>query len=250
MKYKIYPFKIGTFYLDHSSICYMTRFGEKVLSPIESFLIKGENTNILVDTGCCGLEWSTKYHYPVTLDRENLVEKLAKHNLAPKDIKIVINTHLHWDHCFNNALFENADILIQKSELEFAQNPLPCQMIPYEARIPGVKPPWYAARKHFKIIDGDFELCEGINILHLPGHTPGSQSIEINTDIGPIIIAGDVIQSQNCIDDSFEGLPKPCGAHINLFDYYISLKKLMDRKPKIILPGHDMRVFEHECYPY
>lgn len=250
MSYKIYPFAVGTFYLDHASLCYQTDYGKKVHCPIEVFLIEGNGQHILVDTGCCGPEWSAKYHYPVVYNDISIVEWLASHNLTPDDIKIVVNTHLHWDHCYNNGLFKNAEIFVQKSELEFAQNPLPSMKFAYEARIPGVNPPWYDARDHFHVIDGDYELCEGIKLMLLPGHTPGSMSVLVETDAGLIVVAGDVIQTYDCLDDSFEGLPKPCGAHTNLEVYYPSLKRLMDTKPVEIIPGHDMRVFDHECYPH
>lgn len=253
MHYKIYPFQLGTFTLEYSSLCYLTNFGQKVLCPVTAFLIVGENTNILVDTGSCGSgpEWpAAQYHAAVTLDKESLTDKLAKHGLVPEDITTLVATHLHWDHCYNNALFKNAKIYVQKREVEFAENPLPCQRIAYEARLPGIVPPWCGARDQFVIIDGDYQLQEGIKLLLTPGHTPGIQVVLVDTEAGQMIIANDVIQSQDCLDNLYEGLPKPSGTHINLYEYYESLQKLMDCKPALIIPGHDMKVFEHDCYPY
>ena len=252
MYYKIYPLKIGTFYLDHASLCYQTDFGKKILCPVEAFLVSGEDgTNILVDTGCCGYEWGESHgHSPVTYSEKSLFEMLADHNLSADDIKIVVNTHLHWDHCFNNAAFKNATIYVQKTELEFAKDPIPSMRYAYEARLEGVNPPWWDSRENFKVIDGDYDLCEGIRLMHLPGHTPGSQAVMVDTEVGLICIAGDVIQTYDCLNDPQEGLPKPCGAHTNLEVYYPSLKRLMECKPVEIIPGHDMRVFDHECYPY
>src|SRR3972149_878825 len=50
---------------------------------------------------------------------------LARLGIRPEDIDIVINTHLHWDHCYNNHLFPRATIYAQRAELQYAIAPLP-----------------------------------------------------------------------------------------------------------------------------
>ncbi len=250
MNYRIYPLYLGMIYLDHTALVYTVDPGKKTPCPLGVFLIKGENTNILVDTGPGDAEWCTKYHYPLTPPEETITEQLAKHGLKPEDIKIVINTHLHWDHSLGNPLFKNAKIYVQKRELDFAKNPLPCQRVSYEVRIPGADPTWYPARDQFVVVDGDYELQEGIKLLLLPGHSPGCQSVLVDTEAGQILIAGDVIQSQDCIDNPQDGIPRPSGAHIDLSEYYESLRRIVDLKPALILPGHAPHVFEHEYFPY
>ena len=103
-------------------------------SPIIAYLIDAAGEWILVDTGACGVEQSEKYHHKMTFTDDMKWDNLLRpFDISPKDIKTVINTHLHWDHCYNNDLFENAKIYVQKREVEFAINPVPSHYVYYEA---------------------------------------------------------------------------------------------------------------------
>ena len=55
--------------------------------------------------------------------RAPLAQTLKSHGLAFDDIDTVILTHLHWDHCQNADLFENARILVHPRELDYARKP-------------------------------------------------------------------------------------------------------------------------------
>ena len=139
-------------------------------------------------------------------------------------------------------------VYVQKKELEFAKNPLPCQCIAYESRKISLVPPWERIEDNFEIIDGDYTLAEGIELIFLPGHTPGSMGVSVNTEKGKYLIAGDLIQSNIVFDEMPCGLPKPSGVHINLEEYYESLKKVM-KYGDYILPSHDFKVLENLVYP-
>ena len=66
---------------------------------------------------------------------------LRQRGLEPGDIDVVINTHLHWDHCSNNALFPKATFYVQRDELGYACAPLPVHRQAYEKN-PGLSPGW------------------------------------------------------------------------------------------------------------
>lgn len=248
--YKIYPLKVGEFYLDHSSVCYATNPGHKVLCPVLSFLIQGEGENILVDTGCCDEETARKEHIPVKIQSDETLESvLAQHGVHPEDIHKIVLTHLHWDHCYHNDLFPDAVFYVQKREVEFAEDPLPCQCKAYEKLAPGAEPLWWEkSREQFKIIDGDMTLCEGVELLLMPGHTPGSMSVLVDTAEGKYLIAGDLIQSNLVFETLICGLPKPSGVHTHLDQYYDSLRRAMSLGAEI-LPAHEMAVLDHSVYP-
>ena len=127
--YKIYPLKSAEFQQhEKSTLLYMHGYGEKIITPIIMYLIVGEGKNILVDTGCSEPEWSAAHHHPIVRTEEmGVLAELRKHGLEPDDITCVINTHLHWDHCWNNDLFPGKKIYVQKREMEFAMNPIPMQ---------------------------------------------------------------------------------------------------------------------------
>ena len=125
---KLIPLSTGRFLgAEKSNFTYAVDQGIKIQSPILMWFIDGARHKILVDTGVSDPEWAARYHHPIERkpheDPINAIESLG---LRASDIDIIINTHLHWDHCFNNHLFPNARILVQAEELRYAISPLPC----------------------------------------------------------------------------------------------------------------------------
>lgn len=175
--YRIYPICAGMFPdIEKSNLAYQKDAGTKLREPILMYLIKGRNLCMLVDTGGCDPSWAEKYHHTL-IQTEDMQPTNAVRNLgvAPEDISIIVNTHLHWDHCSNNDKFPNAKIYVQKRELQFAVNPIPTQYTYYESTEIGMTPPWTRGMDRFIIVDGDYHLCDGIDLLLTPGHTPGFQ---------------------------------------------------------------------------
>ena len=123
--FTIHPIVMGTKIFDKTMMTYQHGYGQTYTIPIYCWYIQGGDENILVDTG----EMS-----PVqSQDRENNIggkiytfeDGLARWDLAPEDIDLVIHTHLHNDHCENDYLCTNAQVYVQKREYEFMQNPHP-----------------------------------------------------------------------------------------------------------------------------
>lgn len=108
---------------------------EKLLPPddqnrvkfaLNSLLIRSAGKTILVDTGY-GTKLTGKMWQQLGLVRPNgsLVDALSRIGVAPADVDIVINTHLHFDHCGGNTVlkdgslvptFPNATYYIQRLE--------------------------------------------------------------------------------------------------------------------------------------
>jgi len=191
----IHPLHLGSLAsFDKSIFTLLRNQGTKVDFPCIGWLISGGEKAILVDTGPCDPDWASKYYRPVKKTASQDIQKaLNKFGLSPKDIEIVIFTHLHWDHCFNLDHFSKATFMVQRSEMGYAVSPLPTDKKPYSVGIPGVQPPWMKVFGNIKLIDGDHEIVPGIRVLHLPGHTPGCQGVVVDTLDGPWVIAGDNI---------------------------------------------------------
>ena len=86
--------------------------------PVHGFVIKHPRAGaILVDTGMGSSADRIKEWRIVN---RGVAEALAEHDLSPADVKIVVNSHLHFDHCGQNAVFRHAPFYIQRSELERA----------------------------------------------------------------------------------------------------------------------------------
>jgi glyoxylase-like metal-dependent hydrolase (beta-lactamase superfamily II) len=104
----------------------------------------------------------------------------------------------------------------------------------------------------FEVIEGDFQVAEGIDIIYSPGHTPGGQSVSVRTDEGIAIIVGFCSTYQN-----FNPSTRPSGQTIpvtipdlntNILEAYDSLVKIKEMAD-IILPLHDSAVLLKEVVP-
>jgi glyoxylase-like metal-dependent hydrolase (beta-lactamase superfamily II) len=207
------------------------------------WFLKGSKFNILVDLGPPDPDWSFKYHNLEIIKEKGLSEVLHTIGISSESVKIIIMTHLHWDHCFGAEEFKNAKFIVQRSELQYAIAPLPAQAAMYEIQLDS--PPFFKFFNKIEVVDGDEEIEPGIEVIHLPGHTPGSQGVKIRTKKGIYFIAGDTVG----LFENLEYSPFiPSGIFVDLEASYRSLKKLKDQAD-YILPSHDMRVFEKKIYP-
>jgi len=159
--------------------------------PYLGFLLQSEGHNILVDTGISdsfivdGKAWGG---WPAQAGRAYLEKALAEAKVSPKDIETVIYTHLHNDHAANCSLFKNARVIAQKDEWETLLDPLPVMNVRKDYD-PGLISE--LASVNLLKVEGDFELTDGIKVFKTPGHSPGSQSVAVNTKKGVVAIVGD-----------------------------------------------------------
>lgn len=242
---KIHVLSTGRFLAaEKSNFTYQMDQGVKIESPILMFFIEGAESNILVDTGGSDPEWAAKHHHP--LERRPEEEPLAalrSLGVEPGDVDLIINTHLHWDHCFNNRLFPRARVLVQEAEMRYAIAPLDCQALFYESQAVGLTPSWLQSLERIHAVRGETQLEEGISLVPLPGHTLGSQGVLVQLTNGPCLLAGD-----NCpLFENWEGNQTqdhiPPGIHVNLTDCYDSFA-LMEKITDRILPGHDLKALD------
>jgi len=141
------------------------------MAALKPLLIQTDSDNILIDTGIGDLP--EKYNQYYKADRsQTLINSLAEIGLTPDDISIVINTHLHVDHCGNNRIFRDAKFIVQNSELEYAYNPHRFQKGGY------IKDMFEDIK--FNTISGNHEVLPGISVIITSGHTPGHQAVVID----------------------------------------------------------------------
>ena len=181
MKYSVKPLFLGTIEGDLSGFTHMCFPGTPVLLEVLFFLIEGAPKTILVDTG----SWAAlmaKYWPGKGVDHQSFEAALAKEGLKPEDIDIIIHTHLHHDHVGNTAKCTRAEVYVQEDEWIFAKAPHPIQAQYY--------PPELYRGWKVRLIKGDKLLFPGIEILHTPGHTPGTQSVAVQTEQGTAVIPG------------------------------------------------------------
>jgi len=114
-----------------------------------------------VSTGSFAEAEASLLYYARTPDQEP-VAALRRLGLAPADVDVVINTHLHWDHCHSNHLFPKATIRVQADEIVEAMNPLPAHRGLYAPL--HADPPWARVIQKTVPVKGDAEICPGVRV--------------------------------------------------------------------------------------
>ncbi len=152
-----------------------------------NLLIRAGRQNILVDTGFGNcLSPSQRKRRSIT-QFDGTHRGLAALGIAPFDIDIVVNTHLHDDHCTGNfrldesgerqPAFPKARYLVQRREFEEACAPNERTRATY---LPENYLPLYLSGQ-LQLLDGEREIAPGINALVTPGHTSAHMSLRISS---------------------------------------------------------------------
>jgi len=224
---------------------HLVGFGSPETRAAYTWYIEGPTEKIIVDTGC---EVSGLTPQPIMFpfdgsyeQIQSLEEGLGKVGLKPEDIDIVIVTHMHEDHIQLARRYTRAKFIVQKAELEFARNPHPVQQFTY------LRDPFDDI--NFEVIEGDKKIVDGVRVVLTPGHSPGAQSVIVETAAGNAVITGFC-----CIRRNFEppqGLATPVIPPgivldvIQAYDSMIKVKELAD----IIIPSHDSEFLEVDRIP-
>jgi len=143
--------------------------------PVYVHIVDHPDGRVLVDTGMVEL-------HPAVADMDPQLTPLSpRHDFDPGTVDLVVNTHLHFDHCGGNVLFANTPIYVQRHELEDART-----KDDYTIR------EWVdALGVEYLAVDGELELLPGLRLVPAPGHTDGSQVVVVETADRPVVIAGD-----------------------------------------------------------
>jgi N-acyl homoserine lactone hydrolase len=244
--YTITPVTVGTLTIDRSQMLWGQGYGTKIQAPVLMFYVEGGGQRVLFDTGCSAPESAAKYHYPfVRKPEEDPTRALEAVGVHPSEIDVVVASHLHWDHCYNQELFTKARFFIQRIELQFAAAPFPIYANAYEAPTAGMVPPYNKTK--FEVLDGDLDLADGLKIVFAPGHTPGMQCLLVNTARGSYYIAGDNIGLYEALEGNRFGRPIPGINFIDLAQYYRTMREML-KMADHILPGHDFKVLDQKRY--
>lgn len=161
---------------------------------LNSLLVFSEGKTILVDTGMGHkLSEKARQNWGLEWPEGTLLENLAKHGVSPEDVDLVIDTHLHSDHCGGNTYLDREEILpsfprakylVQRLEFADAYHP--------DARTSGTYlaenfvPLW--KRGQLKMLTGDTRITKHVQTVLTRGHTRGHQSIILSAGINPPVL--------------------------------------------------------------
>jgi glyoxylase-like metal-dependent hydrolase (beta-lactamase superfamily II) len=157
----------------------------RIRMAMNCWLVRGGGQTILVDTGA-GDKWDARHIDIYKFETGNrLIERLVAKGVAPEHVDMVINTHLHFDHCGWNTrragerlvpTFPNARYVVQRGEFEHAMMPNERDRGSYLSE--NFEPVAQAGK--WELVEGDTEVARGIELIVVPGHTRDMQCVKIS----------------------------------------------------------------------
>ncbi len=218
--------------------------------PVMSFLIENNGEYILYDLG--SHPDAMKGYWPKNLqevyplyqkEEERLENQLALCGVKPEDIKTVVISHMHLDHAGNLHLFEHADIYVSKADFMHAQTQVHLNLDP-TTHGGYIKSDLEVPIKQYHLVEEDFEIAPGIEVVNLPGHTPGLLGLVVHLEKD-----GTFIFPQDCIyTEAIFGPPaKASGLLYDSLNYFKSIEKVRKLKSKYdakVIFAHDYEFFK------
>ncbi|WP_326740786.1 N-acyl homoserine lactonase family protein [Streptomyces sp. NBC_01022] len=202
------------------------------VEPVLAYLVQHDRGLILFDTGIGDADTETEAHYRPR--RRVLQDALSASGVALDDISMVVNCHLHFDHCGGNPLLAGKPILVQDVELATARQ----GDYTFDELIdfPGAT---------YEEVAGETEVRPGIWIIPTPGHTQGHQSLVIRQGDGTVVLAGQAHDfASHFASEQLARHAKLHGAEQPLPPYQHWLDRLADFDPRRVLFAHDCSVWE------
>jgi glyoxylase-like metal-dependent hydrolase (beta-lactamase superfamily II) len=169
----------------------------RITLSMNSLLIRTAGKQMLVETGA-GDKWDAKRREIYAFEGRRLPEQLAAHGVRPEQIDIVVNTHLHFDHCGWNTrtvggkvvpTFPNARYVVQRGELEHAKDPTERDRASY---LPENFEPIEAARQ-WDLVEGDCEIAPGVELIRIPGHTADMMCVRLSGGDRSAVLLADLV---------------------------------------------------------
>jgi N-acyl homoserine lactone hydrolase len=195
--------------------------------PVHAWLVRHPDGPIVVDTGVgSGHEAIDDWYGPEVTP---VADALGAVGVAAEDVVAIVISHLHFDHCGQQAAL-SAPVHVQRAEAEVAAS---------EARY--TVPEWAAvAPDRLHLVDGDTELVPGVRLLATPGHTPGHQSVVIDTEGGRVVLGA---QCAFRADEVHTGEPSAANVHDPSWEAAAraSLTRVRDLAPCVVELSHDER---------
>ncbi len=214
---------------------------ENIELPVSCVLLRHAQGNVLFDTGCHPKvadepedRWGdlAKFMVPLHKPGEGLLGELKTVGLNADDIDLVINSHLHCDHCGCNEYFKNATFIVHEKELEAAAQS--------DSDRNGYFPADWDHPMPVDALSGQRDVFNDgrIVLLPLPGHTPGMTGALVGLDAsGEFLLASDAVSVRESFDRDIS--PKNTWNQDLLLGSYQEMRKI-EKSGATVVCGHDM----------
>ena len=200
------------------------------------WLITGGGRRVLVDTGFTPEAAGRRGRQVVV----PVLDAFAELGLTPDDEIDVVLTHAHYDHAGNLGWFRRARVWMSVAERRFWNSGdsrhAQFRSVVDDADLEAIERA--AAEGRLVDVAERVELAPGIELIGLPGHTPGQLGVRVSTRSGPVLLASDAVHTQEELDRDL-----PFRHNTDLVGLYRGLEAmrawLADGSVATIVPGHE-----------
>lgn len=238
---RLYALTCGEIDADQSGLTPGRGAGTRMRIPIPAYLVRAGGQTILFDTGMPAFAYTGDRRALADADEpdpptfvslggaaDTVVAQLALIGARPTDVDLVVNSHLHFDHCGGDAAFTHCPLLLQADALAAAQ------------AHPESYPPdwgWGAQGIAHRTVVGDHTLAPGVELVATPGHAPGHQSLLVRLpNTGPMLFTADAVYTEALWRaDEIGAAADPVAARASM----ARLRDLAARTGARVIFGHD-----------
>ncbi|MBA3265704.1 MAG: N-acyl homoserine lactonase family protein [Nocardioidaceae bacterium] len=209
-----------------------TGTGQPRVEAVYGYLVRHDHGLVLFDTGLGLGDGETEDWYRPR--RIALTDALTTVGVALHEINVVVNCHLHFDHCGGNPMLAGRPVVCQRRELAAAEqgNYTMEHLIDY----PG---------STYDLLDGEAEISPGIHVIPTPGHVDGHQSVVVECEDGSVVLAGQSHDTASAWSaDALAASAKTLGHTEPLPLAPVWMERLLAFDPKRVVLAHDAAVWE------
>ena len=235
---RVYALSCGSLEFDRSLFFPAEAPGTRFVAPVSSYLVVHPKGKLVFDTGIScdapadpagrlGKRVASLFAIRSRAG-EDVVSQLAALGMRPDDIRYVVNSHFHFDHCGCNASFPRAQFLVQRAELAIAR----AERNRYNAK------DWDHPLE-YREVDGEHDVFGdgSVVLLPTPGHTCGHQSLWIRAGERQFVLTADACYTREHMDRTI--LPANAYDAAQMTLSLDLLRGLRERRGVELLYGHD-----------
>jgi len=198
-----------------------------------AYAVRHPDGLLLFDTGLGQADEGTEAWYRPS--RVPLPAALQTVGSSLADVDLVVNCHLHFDHCGGNPLLAGRPVFCQRTELETART-TESYTVPALVDYAGVS---------YQELDGETEILPGVIVVPTPGHTAGHQALVVRCDDGTVVLAGQSHDhTSGFSSDALAVEARRAGTAEPLPLAPAWMERLLDLDPRRVLFAHDGAVWE------
>jgi N-acyl homoserine lactone hydrolase len=209
-----------------------TLTGQPRVEAVYGYAVRHDRGVVLLDTGIGQGDPETEAWYRP--QRVSVQEALHTKGFSVEDVTMVVNCHLHFDHCGANPMFAGIPLFCQRRELLMARTG--DYTVAALIDFPGAR---------YELLGGEAEILPGVHVVPTPGHVEGHQSLVVVCDDGSIVLAGQSHDTASAWSaDALAGSARDLGHVDPLPSAPGWMARLLEFDPKRVMFAHDGAVWE------